>query len=282
MDGTENGALRLCIFDPTGNITALVESAVEPEAQPSAAARIMARFPAVEQVGFVCLPEREDEPVALRMAGGEFCGNASMSAGALALLRRASAAAHDGAWETVRVRVAGVSHEVELKLRRETENGFRASVRMPPPTAIEERAFAFGALRGKLPLVRAEGISHAIVTSDSAFFALLRDGDAAEKAARALCAALGAEGLGLMFLEGEAPRLRLTPLVYVPGSGTVFWENSCASGSAAAGTALSAQNGAPVRLELSEPGGTLLVESDAARGETWLLGRTRLTAVETV
>ena len=117
MDGTENGALRLCIFDPTGNITALVESAVEPEAQPSAAARIMARFPAVEQVGFVCLPEREDEPVALRMAGGEFCGNASMSAGALALLRRASAAAHDGAWETVRVRVAGVSHEVELRLR---------------------------------------------------------------------------------------------------------------------------------------------------------------------
>ena len=52
MEEKTNEALRVSIFDPTGNITALVESPVAPEEQSAAAARIMERFPQVEQVGF--------------------------------------------------------------------------------------------------------------------------------------------------------------------------------------------------------------------------------------
>ena len=77
-----------------------------------------------------------------------------------------------------------------------------------------------------------------------------------------------------MFLD--AARSRLTPLVYIPGSGTVFWENSCASGSSAAGMYLAARTGAPVGLTLAEPGGSLRVSSDPGGGETWLYGRVRL------
>ena len=268
-------ALRVSIFDPTGNITALVESPVAPEEQSAAAARIMERFPRVEQVGFVRLPQETAAPVELRMAGGEFCGNASMSAAALSLLRRGSAA-DEGAWETLGLRVRGVSREVEVRLRRETAESFCASVRMPPVLSLNEQVFPFGALRDPITIVRAEGISHAIVTPGSPFFALRDDRDAAEEAARRICAALGAEAFGLMFLEGEAPRLRLTPLVYVPGSGTMFWENSCASGSAAVAAAMAGRSGSPVCLELEEPGGVLAVKSEGLRGETWLSGRTRL------
>ena len=85
-----------------------------------------------------------------------------------------------------------------------------------------------------------------------------------------------------MFLEGEAPSMRLTPLVYVPGSGTMIWENSCASGSAAVGTALGKRSGARVRLELEEPGGVLRIESGGRRGETVLTGRTRLIGEEII
>ena len=269
-------ALRVSIFDPTGNITALVESPVAPEEQSAAAARIMERFPLVEQVGFVRFPEDgADVDAALRMAGGEFCGNASMSAAALSLLRRGSAT-DEGVWETLRLRVRGVSREVEVRLRRETAESFCASVRMPPVLSLNEQVFPFGALRDPITIVRAEGISHAIVTPGSPFFALRDDRDAAEEAARRICAALGAEAFGLMFLEGEAPRLRLTPLVYVPGSGTMFWENSCASGSAAVAAAMAGRSGSPVCLELEEPGGVLAVKSEGLRGETWLSGRTRL------
>ena len=272
--------LRISFFDPTGNITALVESPVEPEEQSAAAAQVMARFPSVEQVGFVCLPEDDAEPVALRMAGGEFCGNASMSAAALFLLRRGGAAA-DGE-KTVRLRVSGVSREVQVRLKKAAGEAFLASVRMPPALSVGEQVFPFGALRDPITVVRMEGIAHAIVTPASGFFSLRSDKAAAEEAARRLCAALGAEALGLMFLEGEAPRMRLTPLVYVPGSGTMIWENSCASGSAAVGTALGKRSGARVRLELEEPGGVLRIESGGRRGETVLTGRTRLIGEEII
>lgn len=275
MEEKEFETLRVSIFDPTGNITALVESSVAPEEQSAAAARIMERFPRVEQVGFVRLPRESAAPVELCMAGGEFCGNASMSAAALSVLRRGSAADESG-WETLRLRVRGVSREVEVRLRQESADTFLASVQMPPARLLEERVFPFGALRDPLAVVQMEGISHAIVTPGSAFFTLRDDRDAAEEAARRICAALGAKAFGMMFLEGEAPRLRLTPLVFVPESGTMCWENSCASGSAAVAAALAERGGAPVRAELEEPGGVLAVESAGLRGETRLSGRTRL------
>ena len=45
--------LRYYIFDPTGNITALVESEVAIADQPAVASCIMEQHPDVEQVGFV-------------------------------------------------------------------------------------------------------------------------------------------------------------------------------------------------------------------------------------
>ena len=83
------GPLRYCILDPTGNITALAESPVAHGDQPAAAEAIMRRHPEVEQVGFVRFGADAAGGLAgeLRMAGGEFCGNASMSAAALFLMR---------------------------------------------------------------------------------------------------------------------------------------------------------------------------------------------------
>ena len=46
-----DAGLHYCLFDPTGNITALVESAVDVPDQPAVAAGIMCRHPEVEQVG---------------------------------------------------------------------------------------------------------------------------------------------------------------------------------------------------------------------------------------
>lgn len=266
----ERETLRCSIWDPTGNITALVESPVPVPEQPAVAAALMRRCPAVEQVGFVTLPETPGGEPRLRMAGGEFCGNASMSAAALSLLRCGETAGE----QRVSLRVSGVTEPVAVHLRREGE-GFRARVRMPAALAVGEQLFAFEGRRGMLPMVRMEGISHLLVEPGSVFFPLLRDPAAAGRAVRSFCDILGAEGLGLLFLETAGGESRLTPLVYIPGSGTEFWENSCASGSSAVGMLLAARRKAPVALTLTEPGGTLRVESEPG-GETWLSGRTRL------
>ena len=318
--------LEYCIMDPTGNITALVESSAEVSRQPVIADLIMQQHPEVEQVGFVefevagadsaqageSAPERDElVQVKLRMAGGEFCGNASMCAAALYLSRKgaeeaaslpaeagAEATAEDG-WQQVRLEVSGTSDPVEVRLRRIAAEGaesaagsevpakpdfaFEAGVHMPRALRIEKRLFADGALQGELPLVRMEGISHIVIELSSVFYAYREERDAAERAVQKWCKELGADGLGLMFLDlagGTAvdsadAMPRLTPLVYVPGSGTSFWENSCASGSAATGMYLADRTGKRQEICLREPGGSLKVTSDPGSGETWLYGTVR-------
>jgi hypothetical protein len=150
------------------------------------------------------------------------------------------------------------------------------NVPLAGPKMFVETAFRWGGLHGTLPLVRMEGISHVIVSDASPLFALKAQPAEAEEAVKAWCAALKAEGLGLMFLQRGEGDPRLTPLVYIPGSATVFWESSCASGSSAVGMALAAGSGRAQRLTLAQPGGRLQVESDPESGETWLYGRTAL------
>ena len=316
--------LRYCILDPTGNITALVESSVGEKDQPAVAALIMQQHPSVEQVGFV--QYHGEYPVCLRMAGGEFCGNASMSAAALFLFRHSpySGAAVSSSPEvsgsavsalktsaltvsvpeasapivpnpvvsgtkaftlgssgsecqSVLLRVSGTPDPVNVCLKRLSEDRFEGCVTMPPALNIEKHPFTFQALSGMLPLVLMEGISHLIIEPDSVFFSLKDKRPEAEAAIRTWCHALGAKGLGLMFLDRRRSVPALIPLVYIPGGDTVFWENSCASGTSAAGMYLAQKTGFPLSLSLQEPGGILRVESDPVPdGETCLYGQVQL------
>ena len=300
--------LPYSIMNPTGNITALVEADVETALQPVIADRIMQRHPEVEQVGFVTFSAPPGGiQVSLRMAGGEFCGNASMSAAALYLLRMAARetgtssrtdtlypSPHDscdtgdsspsmqtgreGIWETVRLSVSGASHPVDVRLMQTAADCFRAGVRMPPAEDMDERLFTFAGITDRIPLVRMEGISHVLIGQDSAFFGLRNNPPAAEKAVREWCDLLSVDGLGLLFLESDASRNRLTPLVYIPASRTVFWENSCGSGTTAAGIWLAQKSGQKTDLEFEEPGGQLRVVCDPGGREAWLYGKVRLEA----
>lgn len=272
-----DGAIRYAIFDPTGNITALVEDAVDEGAQPDVARRLMGLHPEVEQVGFVSgmgqegVRAGEGPQLRLRMAGGEFCGNASLCAAALCVLRSASRRRD----HRVRLAVSGTTDVVEVRLRRDMPGLFFGSIRMPSSRAIERIVLRAAGLSCEVPVVHLEGISHALIEQDSPFFSLLRDRLEAERAARSWCAELAVAGLGLMFSQGEGPMQRLTPLVYVPIADTLFWESSCASGSAALGMHLATSRGSAVEVALDEPGGSLQVRSDPCDGTTWLSGRVR-------
>lgn len=287
--------MRYSILDPTGNITALVEESVAVERQPALAAQIMALHPQVEQVGFVRLGLREDAQGSetlvageLRMAGGEFCGNATMSAAALCILRRqqragarlaaACTTSPEGIWEELLLRVSGAQQPVEVRLCEQATDSFAAAIHMPPALGIVERTLAFGEKSTALPVVMMQGISHVVIEPTSPFFDLRERPADAERVVRMWCKRLGTDGLGLMFLEAREGVCDLRPLVYVPTGDTVFWEHSCASGSAATGMYLAARAGAPVTCALDEPGGTLSVESDPTTGETWLHGAVCLVA----
>lgn len=233
------------VMDPTGNVTALAETAVPPAERAAAAKGIMAAEPSVEQVGFV----REDGEggLALAMAGGEFCGNAAMSAAAWFADRQ------NAGETTVRLRVSGASAPVEVALSPQEGGVRRAAVSMPPAQSVRPERLPDGRT---LYVVRMEGITHVILPGAA--------DRSAEGYAADWCRALDAEALGLMFLELEAQRL--TPLVCVPAAGTLVWENACASGTAAVGAYLARQQGRPVTAALRQPGGTLEVDADPMGG----------------
>lgn len=266
--------LQYSILDPTGNITALVESPVDPAAQPSAAAAIMVRHPEVEQVGFVRFSELKQPEaypqVNLRMAGGEFCGNAAMCAAVLYQIHRRS-----GESGKVTLQVSGTSQPVPVWLQAEETDCFSAEIRMPATKDIKMSDFSFCGKYANLPVVRMDGITHIVIREDSPLFFLKKDRHFAEEAVKIWCRQMSSGSLGLIFLEKGSSGMRLTPLVYVPGSGTLFWENSCASGTAAVGI-ITAKESGKIILELEEPGGILKVSSDPSSGETLLSGKVRL------
>ncbi len=268
------------LMDPTKNMTILVETPVPPESQPSVAAKLMKLEPAAEQVGFLSCagsanhsertstaswPNAKDRPaqcaISLRMAGGEFCGNAAMSAAAYYSM---CAGITEG---QVSVQVSGTPVPVTVDIKRpENENAAsrRAAVHMPHPVSVETVSFPEGQT---LPVVTFLGISHVIVNKTDIPFgtktlrdpAADMDRKAAEEYARRWCSFLGTDALGLMFLNERESRL--TPLVYVPAADTLFWESACASGTTAVGAWMAEKTGRPVALSLHQPGGTLKIST---------------------
>lgn len=244
--------LRYSVWDPTGNVTLLVATPVDPARQAELSARLMAAEPKAEQAGFVSPDSTAD--IALRMAGGEFCGNASMSA---AVYAAAQAGLERG---TRTVRISGAEQPVRVRVARQPGGVWQGSVEMPQPLSVTEQLLP-GV--GTVPVVRLPGITHVVLTEPM-------PRPLAERQARVWCSRLEADALGLMFLDQR--RGRLTPLVYVPAADTLFWETSCASGTTAVGAYL-ARAGDFTAAALQQPGGVLTVSLEEDR--LWLSGTVR-------
>ena len=260
--------LHYYIADPTKNITALVGTPVPPASRPFVASAVMEREPACEQVGFV-YRGGAGEPC-LAMAGGEFCGNASLSAAAL-FCQNAGIA--PGETRELLLTVSGAEAPVPVTVRMLAEGSFDGTVRLPAPRRISEEPLPLNGGFLRLPVVWCPGIAHIMVTEDELTAA------EAENAIRDWCARLRAPGLGIMLFDAAATVLR--PLVYIPGADTLFWESSCASGTGALGAYLAFRKGSGTALSVREPGGVLRVTA-APGGPPALSGTVFLTEERTL
>lgn len=227
------------LMDPSGNRTILVTSPVAPEDRAAVAARLMTLEPTAEQTGFLSL----EDGVCLQMAGGEFCGNATMSAAVYAAMRRGESGGK------FLVHTSGAAGPVPAEVLRRGDV-WQGTVEMPKPVSVAEVTFPDGQ---RLPVAAFPGISHVILDGPV-------DRKEAEAAVRTWCSFLNADALGLLFLDRTAGTL--TPLVFVPAAGTLFWESACGSGAAAVGAWLAKQRGKTVTHALRQPGGVLTVTAD--------------------
>ena len=277
--------MRYSIFDPTGNITALVETDVPVQEQPAVAAFVQARHPVAEQVGFVRFNPADNNdvpsdsiPVQLRMAGGEFCGNATMSAAAWYLMREAPLSKDES--RAVKVAVDGVEHPLTVVLTADAAKEYDACLAFPCAMTVGREELLYEKDRKEVLCVQMEGITHLIPDDQDGLYELKNDPEKAAAAVRYFCDQLHCEALGIMFLEkdrdGRKDSYQLTPLVYVPRSNTLFWEHSCASGTAACGYAIANERGDAAELVFTEPGGVMRISFDPSGGELLLHGHTRL------
>ena len=234
------------LCNPTGNITALVETAVETANQPEVANAIMKAEPTCEQVGFI-LPSQEGSDITLRMAGGEFCGNATMS---IAAHYCRKIGLQEGESKNVAVKVIGTKNLVNVLV--ENKGGIHyGTIEMPKPRKISSVKFVFEGYNYWYPVVEFETISHIIIEDDIPVYM-------PERCIKMWCDTLKAPGLGMMILGKNKDSLR--PLVYVKHPESLVWESSCASGTTAVGAYYADKLNEPIAMCLKEPGGSLNVE----------------------
>ena len=284
MNSLKTWEIDYAVMDPTGNITILVETPVPEASQPFAAARLMELEPAAEQVGFLS-SGRDGAELSLRMAGGEFCGNASMSAAVYEEIRKVG---KEAGVREILLNVSGAAEPVKVEVEAfaapggDQEPQFRGTVEMPRPLRIRRAELSLEGAETEIPAVEFEGITHLIIREDAedapgrSSAAKIRQD--AERLAPLWCEALGAEALGLMFLNETEGTMK--PLVYVPAAGTLVWENSCASGTTASGAFLAQQQSGDgvrkdFRISLRQPGGSLEIRAEKD-GKLFLGGTVRL------
>jgi len=121
--------IRTIKADPSGNITLFLLDPVAPEIRKALNQELLSLDPSVEQIG--CLSLKEGQPQ-VEMMGGEFCGNATRSAGAYGLLLSGE---KEG---TFQVTCSGYPTPLDVKAKKVREGIFEASVQLAPPLGMKK------------------------------------------------------------------------------------------------------------------------------------------------
>ena len=241
--------VRVQVADPAGNTTIYVLDRFPQSEYGEVGKQLLANEALdAEQVGFITGPRT------MEMSGLEFCGNATR---AFAYLM----AKTEGATEPLdmTVRVSGTDGPLVVKV--DPANDY-SGTEMPLPVAIYSVPdIPVPEMREGI-LVDLGGIMHLVVV----------DVEASQErfdAARAYIAEkYDPAAIGVMFLTNvNTDDLRMTPIVYVRDVDSVYWEGSCASGTAAAAVAMAyGQEDGVYGGTLRQPGGELTAAATVENG----------------
>lgn len=208
--------VRTIQADPSGNITLYVLDPVPQENRKELNRQLLALDPSVEQVG--CLSFKEDQPQ-VEMMGGEFCGNATRSAGACALFYQGK---KEGEYQ---VTCSGCPTPLPVSAKKIRENLYDATVQLPPPLSIGKIRLSYERESVECQEVVLPGITHYVyftlnvdeVDQDQLFYSLQRE----------ISRGTEPEAYGLMLVEIST--LKVIPIVYVSATGTLYHEKAAAA-----------------------------------------------------
>ncbi|MET3544912.1 diaminopimelate epimerase [Paenibacillus favisporus] len=245
-------------FSPTQNMTILVQTRHPVKEYALIGSKIMS-YDSVhaEQVGFIEPPNHDLAHAALRMAGGEFCGNACMAL-----------AAHIATEEDVQphklLRVLlEVSGTDELVVCEVKNNGdaYVCQVIMPLPKQIERKTIPYADSALDLAIIRYQDFIH-IVMEVEQYDEPTRI--TAQTIAQVIGVAVGSNLTGILLYKPVTHELRT--LIYVPKLDSLVWERGCGSGTASLGAYLAWKNKTSIESAILQPGGIIDVAADWNNG----------------
>lgn len=265
-------------YSPCGNTTILVwDASLSASERSRVAAEIIAPgHLGAEQAGYVDVAASVPR---LEMMGGEFCVNATRAFAAL-LAEEGRLSPEGGSPEGNAlygiVSVSGMPERLRVRVRRLAPHRFESAVLLDLPEAPPLEAVAPG-----IHLVRVPGIAHLVL--DAVAHPLPADKDLGTAAFFARFGLLGEDAAGCIWLHREPSGLRITPFVWVRGTGTTYAETACGSGTLAASIVCRDVHGDGGDLSLMQPGGeplrVALAESVHPGGwAAWVGGPVRLLA----
>ncbi|WP_297263274.1 hypothetical protein [uncultured Desulfovibrio sp.] len=267
------GALSFSKWSPSGNTTLLfpAESVACSQQAATAAQALSPHLLGGEQAGFCHVRERR-----LRMAGGEFCVNATRAFGALLALEaarsaRQTAEAQDGPQEyAFAVQVSGWQGPVELRVRGSLPEWQVAADLELPACPVQQPAPG-------VTLVRLPGIAHLLLDERHVF---PEDFLAASAIWRREYDLQALPASGVVWWRQMQHQLEMFPVVHVRDAGTTCLENACGSGALALGLRL-CPAGARRVFTILQPGGeplTVTVDRQGGAMRATVEGPVRLVA----
>ncbi|QBD86098.1 diaminopimelate epimerase [Clostridium tetani] len=242
--------LRFVKVNPVGNMTIFVTDPVPKELYKDISKKLM-QYTNIhgEQVGFLTSSNEEEKIIKLNMMGGEFCGNASRSLGALLLYNNYPYIKNKKDIYEVKLQCSGYEKVLNCEVTpTEVSNLFYSKIDMPIPSKIKlEKLEDY-----EIYKVDFSGIFHFVVDinkveNNEKFFNLVKN--TMEKNYPEY------DAFGIMFYNFNKNYLK--PLVYVKATDSLFWEESCASGTSAVVSALAYENKENICIGIRQPGGEL-------------------------
>lgn len=242
---------RFVKASPCRNTTVFVEDEVPAALRARVARLAMAEEAlAAEQVGWLVPPRDSRADVRLEMAGGEFCGNASLALGALWTAR-----GHRAEGAAFLVECSGMDEPLTVAAERVSEGRWRGSLSVPLTAKARTLTLRAGGAAYRGAAVELSGICHFCVEAErlsGAVYDALLD---------ALSERVASDAYGVIpYRAGAGGGYAIRPYVGVRAAQSRVFEQACGSGSIALGYWLRQSEGI-VRAAVRQPGGVIEVET---------------------
>jgi len=240
--------LNFVKVSPSKNMTVFITNYVAPTYYAKISNIIMDyEYLNAEQVGFIVAPKNEKSVLRLEMSGGEFCGNAVLSAAAFCFYK--------GLTKNSRFLLETSGSELPLacEVKVKSPAHFEAKAEMPNPISIKDIVIN---LKGKSisgSIVHLNGITHFLTDywpSEDDFSLIVEE----------VIKNFEDKAIGVIpYRRLREKDYEIRPFVYVKETGSRFFEQACGSGTLALGLYLSKIKNEKI-FNIHQPGGIINVE----------------------